>query len=151
MLRLKSRRCGHQRCDFRGDAASSSSFSRLVKISETPKMPTAIPTKSMPLRSSLKPKVNRVALVKTSEPDEPEQHADKSHRHAFQHRPVRQGNHENKAEQGERKYSGAPNATAIRASGGAKAASTKVAIQPAMNDPIAAIASATPARPCRAI
>ncbi len=40
------------------------------------------------------------------------------------------------------KYSGAPNLSASSDSGGANPASTRVATQPAMNDPIAATASA---------
>ncbi|GAA3161248.1 hypothetical protein GCM10020001_101920 [Nonomuraea salmonea] len=49
------------------------------------------------------------------------------------------------------KYSAGPNCSATLASGGAATASTTVATVPAMNDPIAAVASAGPARPCRAI
>jgi hypothetical protein len=49
------------------------------------------------------------------------------------------------------KYSGAPKLSAARASGGAATASTSVATVPAKNEPNAAVASAGPARPCRAI
>ena len=49
------------------------------------------------------------------------------------------------------KYSAGPNFNAISASGGANAAISIVANEPAMNDPIAATASAFPALPCRAI
>ena len=49
------------------------------------------------------------------------------------------------------KYSAGPNFNATRASGGAATASTTVATVPAMKDPIAAAASAGPARPWRAI
>ena len=49
------------------------------------------------------------------------------------------------------KYSAGPNFSATSASGGAKAATISVANVPAMNEPMAAIASALPARPCRAI
>ena len=49
------------------------------------------------------------------------------------------------------KYSAAPNCSAIAVSGGAKTATRKVATVPAKNEPIAAMASAAPARPLRAI
>ena len=49
------------------------------------------------------------------------------------------------------KYSGAPNDWPTLASGGAKPAISAVEMQPAKNEPIAATASAAPARPCRAI
>ena len=49
------------------------------------------------------------------------------------------------------KYSAGPNSKATAASGGAKKAISKVAIQPATKDPIAAVANALPAWPLRAI
>ena len=49
------------------------------------------------------------------------------------------------------KYSAEPNCNARSASGGAKTARTRVATVPAKNDPSAAVASAAPALPCRAI
>ena len=49
------------------------------------------------------------------------------------------------------KYSGAPNFSAISASGGPASAISSVPKVPAKNEPIAAMASAGPARPCRAI
>ncbi|MNC85452.1 hypothetical protein D3C83_10510 [compost metagenome] len=49
------------------------------------------------------------------------------------------------------KYSGAPNFNAISASGGPNSAISMVHTVPAKNEPIAAIASAGPARPWRAI
>ena len=49
------------------------------------------------------------------------------------------------------KYSAGPNLKATSASGGANAAINTVATVPAKNDPSAAVASATPARPRRAI
>ena len=49
------------------------------------------------------------------------------------------------------KRSGGPNLNARAASGGAKAAMSNVPTQPATNDPIAAMESAAPARPWRAI
>ena len=49
------------------------------------------------------------------------------------------------------KYSAASNLSARSASGGANAAITSVATLPAKNDPSAAMHSAAPARPCRAI
>ena len=49
------------------------------------------------------------------------------------------------------KYSAGPNCRAIAASGGAATVISSVAIEPAKNDPMAAIPSAGPARPCRAI
>ena len=49
------------------------------------------------------------------------------------------------------KYSVGPNFNATSASGGAKSAITSVDTVPAKNEPIAAMPSAGPARPCRAI
>ena len=49
------------------------------------------------------------------------------------------------------KYSGAPKFSAARASGGAASARMKVATVPAKNEPSAAVASAGPAWPLRAI
>ncbi len=49
------------------------------------------------------------------------------------------------------KYSAGENFSATSASGGANRAITTVAMQPAANDPIAAMPSAGPARPWRAI
>ena len=49
------------------------------------------------------------------------------------------------------KYSAGPNLNASSVSGGAKAAMMTVPTQPAKNEPIAATASAAPARPWRAI
>jgi hypothetical protein len=49
------------------------------------------------------------------------------------------------------KYSAGPNSNAKPVNGAPSAATRTVATQPAKNEPIAAIASAAPARPCRAI
>ena len=49
------------------------------------------------------------------------------------------------------KYSGEPNFSANSASGGPNKAISSVPTVPAKNEPMAAIASAGPARPCRAI
>src|SRR5512139_2990981 len=49
------------------------------------------------------------------------------------------------------KYSAAPKRSASLVSGTARAATTRVPSVPAKNEPIAAIASAAPARPCFAI
>src|SRR3954453_9902561 len=49
------------------------------------------------------------------------------------------------------KYSAGPNFSASAVSGTPSAATSTVEKQPAMNEPIAAIASAGPARPCLAI
>ena len=49
------------------------------------------------------------------------------------------------------KYSGAPNFSATSASGGPNSAINSVPTVPAKNEPMAAIASAGPARPCCAI
>ena len=49
------------------------------------------------------------------------------------------------------KYSAGPNSSATAASGGAAKAMIKVETQPAKNEPMAAMPSAGPARPCSAI
>ena len=48
-------------------------------------------------------------------------------------------------------YSGGPKASATLASGGASSIRPSVPKVPAMNEPMAAMPSATPARPCSAI
>ena len=50
-----------------------------------------------------------------------------------------------------RKYSGGPRRTACSATTGAKKVTTTVAMEPATKEPMAAVASAAPARPCLAI
>ena len=50
-----------------------------------------------------------------------------------------------------RKYSGGPSLTAKSATVGANSVTTTVAMVPATNEPIAAVASAAPARPLLAI
>ena len=50
-----------------------------------------------------------------------------------------------------RKYSGGPSLTACTATKGANSVTPTVAMVPATNEPIAAVASAAPARPCLAI
>lgn len=49
------------------------------------------------------------------------------------------------------KYSAGPNISPTSAKAGAKKARTKVAMVPAMKEPMPAVASATPARPPRAM
>ena len=49
------------------------------------------------------------------------------------------------------KYSAGPNFSATSTTSGASSVSSTVAIEPATNEPIAAVASAGPARPLRAI
>ena len=49
------------------------------------------------------------------------------------------------------KYSAGPNRSATSAKGGANSATSSVAAVPAMNEPMAAVASARPALPWRAI
>ena len=49
------------------------------------------------------------------------------------------------------KYSAGPNSSARLVSGAPSAATSTVDTQPAKNEPMAAIESAAPARPCRAI
>ena len=49
------------------------------------------------------------------------------------------------------KYSAGPNSRARLVNGAPSAATSTVATQPAKNEPMAAIESAAPARPCRAI
>ena len=49
------------------------------------------------------------------------------------------------------KYSAGPNISARPVSGAPRAATSTVETQPAKNEPMAAIESAAPARPCRAI
>ena len=147
MLSLMSCAVGSNRVILTVTVRVSSSFSRLEKISEIPKTPTATPTKSMPLRRLSKPNVNRVADVKTSEPVNPNRTPTIAIAIPFSTEPCDSATVSTRPRVASAKYSGAPNATANFARTGANSARTSVAMQPAINEPIAAIASAAPAPP----
>ena len=83
--------------------------------------------------------------------DQPEQEAEHHHADGVQERPLRQDDRRDQAEHHEREVLGRPEPERHGASGGPNAAIRNVATVPAKNEPIAAVASAAPARPCRAI
>ena len=113
--------------------------------------PTATAMNPMPSSSSVTPNVKRCAPLFTSMPTSPSIKptitmpiALSAERLAITTAPISPSTISEK-------YSAGPNRVAIAASGAASSAQIKVATVPAMKEPIAAIASAGPARPWRAI
>jgi len=134
-----------------GSVRPASGVSMLASTSPRANTPIATTTKSMPDSSSSWPKVKRDTLVKRSVPM------------PASHRPT---SIESSALTSERpassttsarpsdirpKYSGELNDSAKRATGGATSISPTTPTVPATNDEIAAMPSAAPARPLRAI
>ena len=95
--------------------------------------------------------MNRVARGVDVRTDEAEQDADERHRHTLQHGPMRKRDGQHEAECREREIFGRAERDANRLKGGDKTRGPSVAMQPAMNEPMAEMARAAPARPCRAI
>src|SRR5262249_41573003 len=83
--------------------------------------------------------------------DETEKQTEHDHRDRFDERSVRQNPAATKPHTISEKYSAGPNCKAMAASGGAASAISSVETQPAKNEPSAAMPSAGPARPRRAI
>ena len=119
--------------------------------SATPNMPMASAAKLMPSASAGIPKVKRMLAGIDVGADQAEQQAEHHHGDRLAQRAARQHHRADQAEHHQREVVGGPNFSAISASGGENSATTSVATLPAMNEAIAAMPSAGPARPCLAI
>src|SRR6267378_3946245 len=128
-----------------GSSCGSSRASRLASTSPIAKMPIATTTKSMPDRSSIRPKVKREVLVKRSVPT-PAIHRPTSVASSALaiERPASSTTIERPSAISP-KYSGALKASAKRASGGATSMSPSTPTVPAMKEAMAAMPSAGPA------
>jgi len=120
-------------------------------ISAVPNMPIATTTKPMPSDSSGMPKVKRSTPELTSVPMIPRSSPNTTMAIALISEPRASTVAAIRPNTMSEKYSDGPNFNATSASGGAATAMSRVATHPAKNEPIAAMASAGPARPCRAI
>ena len=120
-------------------------------ISAKPKSPIATTTKPMPSESSGTPNVKRCSPELTSVPMMPSSRPSTIIAIAFSSDPLASTTAASRPSTISEKYSAGPNLSANSASGGANAATTSVATDPAMNEPIAATDSALPAFPRRAI
>ena len=120
-------------------------------ISEKPNTPIATAAKSMPSVSSGMPNEKRATPEFTSVPTMPIKRPSKIMQMALTSEPDANTTAPTRPRHISEKYSAGPNWKATSASGGAKAAISSVPTQPAKNDPMAAMASACPARPFRAI
>ena len=120
-------------------------------ISAVPNMPIATTTKPMPSESSGTPKVKRSTPELTSVPMMPSRRPSTTMAIALMSEPCASTVAATRPSTISEKYSAGPNLSATSASGGAATAMTSVATQPAKNEPTAAVASAGPARPWRAI
>ena len=120
-------------------------------ISPTPNTPIASTAKSMPSESALMSKVKRCAAVWPSVPTSPSSSPSTIMAMALTTEPCASTTAATRPSTISAKYSGAPNDCPTRASGGASVAITAVATVPAKNEASAAMVSAAPARPCRAI
>ena len=117
-----------------------------------PKTPTATATKFSPSANSRMPSVKRGVPVIDVGADQAEQQAEHHHGERLDDRAMRQRDRRDEADDHQREIFGrAELAARSPVSGGAKSATRKVATVPAKNEPIAAVASAAPARPLRAI
>ena len=121
-------------------------------ISAIPNTPIATATKSMPSVSSGMPKVKRAHAGIDVGADQAEQQAQDDHGDRLQHRAVRQHHGRDQAEHHQREIFGrAELERDLRQRRRATASNDGARLQPAKNEPSAAMASAGPARPCRAI
>ena len=120
-------------------------------ISAVPNTPIATTTKPMPSESSGTSKVKRSTPELTSVPISPRSRPSTTMAIALVSEPCASTVAATRPRTISEKYSAGPNLSATSASGGAATAMTSVATQPAKNEPTAAVASAGPARPWRAI
>ncbi len=148
---LNSAQLGSRRPTFFVNTSRCSRCSRFAMISPKPNMPIAITASSMPSDSSGISKLKRATPEFTSVPIIPSSSPSTTMASALRNDPCASTTAAIRPSTISAKYSAGPNLNAISESGGANAASRKVATVPAKNDPKAAIASAGPARPLRAI
>ena len=125
--------------------------SRLSRISLTPNRPMATGTSATPSISSRVPNVKRGAPITGSIPTIAIRSPATPESSARTREPLASPVTSDRPSTISAKYSGGPNRRAIEVSGSASRTRPMVATVPAKNEPIAAIASAGPARPCLAI
>jgi hypothetical protein len=123
----------------------------LIAISAIPNSPIATGTKPMPSASSWMPSVIRICPVLRSVPTLPSSSPTRTIVTALSTEPRASTTEPTSPRVISAKYSGARKRCAAAASGSETTAISSVETQPAKNEPIAATASAGPARPCRAI
>ena len=129
----------------------SAPASRLRMISANPNTPIATVAKPRPSASSGMLNAMRDAPVSMSEPTIDSSSPNTIIAIAFSTEPLASTTAKIRPSTISEKYSAGPNASASLVKGAPSTAISTVATQPAKNDPIAAIASAGPARPCLAI
>ena len=120
-------------------------------ISLRPNIPMATVTNPMPSARCGRSNVKRWAPDVTSVPTSPSRRPRTTIPTACKSDPCARTTEATRPSTISEKYSAGPNRSATAASGGPNAAIRNVATVPAKKDPIAAVASAAPARPRRAI
>jgi hypothetical protein len=120
-------------------------------ISAMPNMPIATVTKPMPSAISEMPNAKRSTPEFTSVPTRPSSSPRITMQIALISEPCASTTADTRPSTISEKYSAGPNLRATSASGGANMATISVETQPAKKDASAAVASAGPARPWRAI
>ena len=120
-------------------------------ISANPNTPMATLAKPMPSASSGMSKVMRPAPVSRSDPIIDNSSPMSTMARALSTEPLASTTAKIRPSAISEKYSAGPNSSARPVNGAPSAATSTVATQPAKNEPMAAIASAGPARPCLAI
>ncbi len=120
-------------------------------ISAKPNTPMATTTKPMPSDNSGISKAMRDWPVSMSEPTIDINSPISTMASALRMDPLASTTAKHRPSTISEKYSAGPNSSAIEVSGAPSAATSTVETQPAKNDPIAAMESAGPARPWRAI
>ncbi len=134
-----------------GSISAGSAGSMLASTSPIAKTPIATMMKSIPPSSSTRPKVKRDVAVKRSVPMLAIQRPTSIARSAFTNDSPARRTTMVRPSTINAKYSGALNASESLASGGATSMSATTPKVPAMKEAIAAMPSAGPARPLRAI
>ena len=120
-------------------------------ISAKPNTPMATTAKPMPSDSSGMSNAMRDCAGFDVGADHRQQQAQQHHGERLEDRALASTTAKHRPSTISEKYSAGPNSSAIEVSGAPSAATSTVETQPAKNEPIAAMASAGPARPWRAI
>src|SRR5713101_255392 len=148
---LQSSRPGRSRPIGTFSMSRFSGTSRFFSTSANPITPIASTTKSMPLVSAESPNVRRSAPVSRSVPIVDRSSPSRIIASALGTEPRASTTAKARPRTISEKYSAGPKSRASFTSGAASAAMTIVETHPAKKEPMAAMPSATPARPCRAI
>ncbi|MCY1241895.1 hypothetical protein D9M72_548210 [compost metagenome] len=151
IMRLKSSLFGNRPVTRSVKVSRCSFCSRLAMISANPNKPIASAVMLMPSVSSGTSKEKRAAPELTSVPTRPSSSPSTIIATAFTSEPDASTTAPISPSTIREKYSAGPNLNASSDSGVANAARISVATLPAKNEPMPAVASATPARPRRAI